>query len=81
MWSQSHEASPPDGIESFWQISWDSPLVRAAYNQLLSNTQSEASQSHLQAETWKESAEWLSAIPVTSLVKGWRASFPELHWD
>ncbi len=29
MWSQSHKALPPEGIESFRQISWDTPLVQA----------------------------------------------------
>ena len=42
--SQSHEALLPEGIESFRQRSWDTPLVQAAYNQLLSAAQSEASQ-------------------------------------
>ena len=42
--SQSHEALLPKGIESFWQRSWNTPLVQAAYNQLLSAAQSEASQ-------------------------------------
>ena len=42
--SQSHEALLPEGIESFRQRSWDTPLVQATYNQLLSAAQSEASQ-------------------------------------
>ena len=35
MWSQSQETSTSEEIESLRQISWDTPLVRAAYNQLL----------------------------------------------
>ena len=64
MWSQSQEASSPEEIESFRQISWDTSLVQAAYNQLLSDAQSEVSQAHLIAVAWKESGAWLKAIPV-----------------
>ena len=67
MWSQSHEASFPDEIESFQPISWDTHLVQDAYNQLLRNAQSEASQACLLAVAWKESGAWLNALPVTSL--------------
>ena len=49
---QSHEASPLEGIETFQQISWDAPLIQAAYNQLLSDAQSEASWAHLLAAAW-----------------------------
>ena len=45
---------------------WDTPLVRVAYKQLLSDAQSEASQAHLLAAECNESGAWLNAIPVTS---------------
>ena len=67
MWSQSYEASSPEGIESFLQISWITPLVQTAYNQLLSDAQAEASLAHLLAAAWKESGAWINAVPVTSL--------------
>ena len=41
--SQSHEASLPEGIDSFQLISWDSPSVQTAYNQPINAAQSEAS--------------------------------------
>ena len=67
VWSQSLEASLFEVIESFWQISWNTPLVQAAYNQLLNNARSEASRVHLLAAAKKESGAWLNAIPVSSL--------------
>ena len=66
-WSQSHQALPPEEIESIQQISWDIPLVQAAYNQLLSDARSEASRACLLIVTQKESGAWLNTVPVTSM--------------
>ena len=67
MWSQSREASSPEGIESFRQISWYTPLVQASYKQLLSDAQSEDSRDRLLAVAWNEPGAWLNAIPVSPL--------------
>ena len=42
-----------EGIESFRQRSWDTVLVQAAYNQLLSDALSEAPLACLLAAAWK----------------------------
>ena len=49
------------------QKSWDTPIVNAAYDQLLESTPDDMSRASLLAAHARESGAWFNALPVSAL--------------
>ena len=55
----------PSAMAYTYQKSWDTPIVNAAYDQLLESTPDNMSRAHLLAAHMHESGAWLNALPVS----------------
>jgi len=73
-WSNLNSAPLPVGVAAHKQHNWDSPVVEAAKDQLLSK---EPCKARLLAVSAEHSGDWLHALPIASCVSvtklfGWR---------
>ena len=66
-WLHSHDEPPPSNPASHHQKAWDAPCIRATYDTLLDESPDASTRARLLAVATKESAAWLSALPVSSL--------------
>ena len=64
LWTNSCKQSPPEGITSYHQKSWDIPTILAI---ILNSATNESSKSRLLAAFSEESGIWLNALPLSSL--------------
>ena len=64
---QQRNQSPPEGITSYHQKSWDIPTILAIKENLLNSATNESSKSRLLAAFSEESGIWLNALPLSSL--------------
>ena len=67
LWSNRCNQSPPEGITSYHQKSWDIPTIPAMKENLLNSATNESSKSRLLAAFSEESGIWLNALPLSSL--------------
>ena len=67
LWTNSCNQSPPEGIISYHQKSWDIPTILAIKEDLLNSAMNETSKSRLLAAFSEESGIWLNALPLSSL--------------
>ncbi|KAL5500326.1 hypothetical protein EMCRGX_G011871 [Ephydatia muelleri] len=67
LWTNSSNQSPPEGITSYHQKSWDIPTILAIKENLLNSATNESSKSRLLAAFSEESGIWLNALPLSSL--------------
>ena len=67
LWTNSCNQSPPEGITSYHQKSWDIPTILAIKENLLNSATNESSKSRLLAAFSEESGIWLNALPLSSL--------------
>ena len=67
VWSIGHQEEPPSPTACTHQKAWDTPIVNAAYDQLLESTPNDMSRARLLAAHTHESGVWLNALPVSAL--------------
>ena len=67
VWSISHQEEPPSPTACTHQKAWDTPIVNAAYDQLLESAPDDLSLARLLAAHTRESGAWLNVLPVSAL--------------
>ena len=67
VWSVGHQEEPPSPTACTHQKVWDTPIVHAAYNQLLESAPDDMSRARLLAAHMRESGAWLNVLPVSAL--------------
>ena len=70
LWTNSCNQSPPEGITSYHQKSWDIPTILAIKEDLLNSATNKTSKSRLLAALAEGSGIWLNALPLSSLGLG-----------
>ena len=71
LWTNSCNQSPPEGITSYHQKSWDIPTILAIKENLLNSATNESSKSRLLAAFSEESGIWLNALRYLHWVSEW----------